>query len=154
MKYTCEDNLTNFKFWSGAADRVKDLTYDELDRLDDILPEYFGDEELPSDTDINDMFWFDFSTVCHALGYAYIDGTIVRDVEDVPEGTRLEFLKEFLDENDWKYTDEQLKALDQKLMDDGTYELEPDEDSLKSLYDTLFTDDDAKAVGIITDAED
>lgn len=150
MKYYVEENLTNFKFWSGAADRAKDLTYDELDKLDDILPEYLGGEEI-SDTDINDMFWFEFETVCHALGYAYIDGEIVRDVDDVPEETRLNKLKEYLDGEGWEYTDEQLKAMDKILVDNGTYELDADEDTLEDLYGL---EDEAKEAGIKTDDDE
>ena len=57
MVYKVDDSLTNFMFWSGAATNAELLTYDELKQLDDILPEYFG-EEIPTQTEINDMFWF------------------------------------------------------------------------------------------------
>lgn len=79
MVYKVDDSLTNFKFWSGAATNAEQLTYDELEQLDDILPEYFG-EELPTQTEINDMFWFDFKTVVEALGYTYDEenGEIIR----------------------------------------------------------------------------
>ena len=152
MKYTCDNNLTNFKFWSGAEDRAKALTRDELDRLDDLLPDMFGDD-LPSDTDINDLFWFEFPEVCHLLGYACKDDEPIREPADFKEDYRLDFLKAYLDEQEWKYTDEQLKALDKKLLEDEIYEIDAEEDELKSLYDTNFTDDDAQAVGIVTDAE-
>ena len=80
MVYKVDDSLTNFKFWSGAATNAELLTYDELKQLDDILPEYFG-EEIPTQTEINDMFWFDFPTVVEALGYTYDEdkGEIIRD---------------------------------------------------------------------------
>ena len=152
MKYACEENLTNFKFWSGAEDRAKALTYNELNKLDYLLPDMFGDD-LPSATDINDMFWFEFPEVCHLLGYACKDGEPIREPADFEEDYRLDFLKDYLDEQEWKYTDEQLKALDKKLLDDEIYEIDADEDGLKSLYDTYFTEDDAQAVGIVTDEE-
>lgn len=70
MKWIVEDSLTNFKFWSGGADRAKMLEYSELKELDDALPELFG-EETPTDTQINDLFWFDFGTVCSLIGLNY-----------------------------------------------------------------------------------
>lgn len=83
MKWIVEDSLTNFKFWSGAADRAKMLEYSELQELDDALPELFGDE-TPTDTQINDLFWFDFGTVCSLIGLKYDDskGEIIRDGDE------------------------------------------------------------------------
>lgn len=73
MQYVKDDSLTNFPFWSGAKSNADMLTYDELQQLDDVLPEYFNtsDGQLPTDTEINDMFWFDFATVCEAIGLQY-----------------------------------------------------------------------------------
>ena len=73
MQYVKDDSLTNFPFWSGAKSNADMLTYDELQQLDDVLPEYFntGDGQLPTETEINDMFWFDFATVCEAIGLQY-----------------------------------------------------------------------------------
>lgn len=81
MVYKVDDSLTNFKFWSGAATNVELLTYDELEQLDDILPEYFGENDIPTQTEVNDLFWFDFPTVVEALGYTYDEenGEIIRD---------------------------------------------------------------------------
>lgn len=72
MTYTCNESLTNFKFWSGARDRVATLTDDQLDRLDDLLPEAMGWNEtdsIPSDTEINDLFWFDEDLIAQMLGF-------------------------------------------------------------------------------------
>lgn len=71
MKYTCEESLTNFSFWSGAVSRVETLTYEQLERLDDILPAEMGwdDSNLPSDTDINDLFWFEEDLIAELLGF-------------------------------------------------------------------------------------
>ena len=41
MQWIVEDSLTNFKFWSGGADRAKMLEYSDLKELDDALPAYF-----------------------------------------------------------------------------------------------------------------
>lgn len=131
MVYQVDESLTNFKFWSGAKDNVDLLTYDELQQLDDILPPYFGEDELPTDTEINDMFWMDFGTVCHALGYAYIDGTIVRDADDIPESLAKDKLKENLD-GFFKYDDESLEKLYQACLADGdVFTIDADNDDIE-----------------------
>ena len=72
MKYTAEESLTPFKFWSEGKDRARMLTYSELEALDSWIEELFADKPGgASDTDINDLFWFDFACVCEALGYEY-----------------------------------------------------------------------------------
>ena len=152
MKYYVDDSLTNFKFWSGAEDNAKELTYSEMQQLDDILPEYFG-EEPPSDTDINDMFWMEFETICHALGYAYIDGVVVREIGDVPEDARLEKLKEYLDGEGWEYTEDQLKAMDKILLENETYKLDIDNDCIDD-SDLYNLEDEAKQAGIVTEEPD
>ena len=72
MTYTCEKSLVNFEFWSGARDRAATLTYDQLDRLDDLLPEAMGWNETdntPSNTEINDLFWFEEDFIAELLGF-------------------------------------------------------------------------------------
>ena len=66
MKYTVEESLSNFKFWSGAKTNAEKLTEEELDRVENMLPDLFG-EEL-SEVQINDLFWFDFGYICELLG--------------------------------------------------------------------------------------
>lgn len=129
MKYTVEKPLSSFDFWSGAVTNAQELTPRELDDLDDILPEYFGEEV--TDTDINDMFWFEFETIVHALGYAYIDGNIVRDVDDIPEDLAKEKLKENLD-GFFKYDDESLEKLYQACLEDGdVFKVDADNDDIE-----------------------
>ncbi len=129
MKYTVDKDLRNFDFWSGAVDNAKELTTEELDQLDGILPEYFGEEV--TDTDINDMFWFEFETIVHALGYAYINGKIVRDVDDIPEDLAKDKLKENLD-GFFKYDDESLEKLYQACLEDGdVFKVDADNDDIE-----------------------
>ena len=73
MKYTVEESLTQFKFWSGGKDRADMLTYSELEELDSFLEDLFADRPGgAADTDINDLFWFDFKfLVEEGLGYEY-----------------------------------------------------------------------------------
>ena len=137
MKFTVDKDLRNFDFWSGAADNAKELTSRELDDLDGILPEYFGEEV--TDTDINDMFWFEFETIVHALGYAYIDGNIVRDVDDIPENVAKEALEEEI-EGLYKYDDEALDRLYQLCVEDGdVFTLDADNDGVTVNFTSIMT---------------
>lgn len=67
MKITTEKSLKNFEFWSGALDRVKYLTDEELDTIEEILEELNPDGL--SDTEINDTFWFGDDEIAYWLGY-------------------------------------------------------------------------------------
>lgn len=69
MKYVCEDSLYNFNFWSGGKDTADDLTCEELETLDSLLEDVFCDK-LPTDTEINDLFWFERDTIAEWLGYS------------------------------------------------------------------------------------
>lgn len=68
MKYVCEDSLNNFKFWQGGKDTADDLTREELETLESLIVEFFG-EEIPTDTEINDFFWFARDSIAEWLGY-------------------------------------------------------------------------------------
>lgn len=151
MEYKVDKSLTDFQFWSGAKDRVENLTYDELKQLDDILPEYLGGDDLPEETDINDMFWFEFPTVCHALGYACVNDDPIRDVEDFEQSFRIDLLKTALDDlhtgDEVNATEEQLAALDDKCLEEGdVYTLNAEDDTVD--IDDTYLEDYAKAVGI------
>lgn len=59
-----------FEFWSGGADTVSDLTLEELEEVWERVEEmYSTDEEPPTETDINDFFWFERDTIANWLGY-------------------------------------------------------------------------------------
>ena len=69
MKYYKDESLANFPFWSGAKTNADKLTYEELEKIDDELQAqdlFCGD--MPSDVEINDLFWFEFDTVCRLIG--------------------------------------------------------------------------------------
>lgn len=66
MKIHSEISLRNFEFWSGAKDRVCDLTPEQLDEVEDILEDLYP--EGMSDTEVNDLFWHDFETISEWLG--------------------------------------------------------------------------------------
>lgn len=88
MIYTVEKPLSQFEFWSGAKERTDHLTTEQLDQLDDLLPEILG--YTPTDTAINDLFWFENDYIAQLLGFKnwealerYNDG---EDEEDEDEG--------------------------------------------------------------------
>lgn len=65
MEILIETKLIDFEFWAGAKDNAFLLTYEELDLVEDILQDVF--ETAPTDTQVNDLFWFDFDMVCDWL---------------------------------------------------------------------------------------
>jgi len=65
MKYTTELNLTNFEFWSGA--KQHEFTYNELKQLEYVIEDLFF-EKVPTETDINDLFWFEEEFLCSSIG--------------------------------------------------------------------------------------
>lgn len=68
MKYTVEESLRNFNFWSGGKERADLCSSSELDCIEELLEE-IEPEEGWTDTAINDMFWFEFDTLAQHLGY-------------------------------------------------------------------------------------
>lgn len=72
MTYTVEKPLSQFEFWSGAKERTDQLTIEQLDRLDDLLSEameWNETDNIPSDTTINDLFWFEDDYIAQLLGF-------------------------------------------------------------------------------------
>lgn len=67
MKYYVEESLSNFQFWSGAKDNAAELTTEQLDQLESVLEDLYPDGDI-SDTQINDIMWFDFDWVKETLG--------------------------------------------------------------------------------------
>ena len=66
MKVYSEINLRDFKFWSRAKDNAETLTSAQLDMVESILEDAYPDGI--SETQINDIFWFDFDTIREWLG--------------------------------------------------------------------------------------
>jgi len=69
MKVYREVSLGEFDFWAGARDRVKYLSHDELEQIERILEE-LAPEGL-SETDLNDLFWFEDDLIAEWLGYEH-----------------------------------------------------------------------------------
>jgi len=65
MEYKKQLNLTEFDFWNSAKEHK--FTYNELKQLEYIMQDLFCDK-IPSDTDINDLFWFEDEYLCECIG--------------------------------------------------------------------------------------
>ena len=74
MKVTSELNLTSFEFWSGAKDH--NFTYNELKELEYVLEDIFPDGA--TETNINDLFWFEEEFLCECIGVDYENDHLLR----------------------------------------------------------------------------
>ena len=80
MKVFSEISLVSFDFWSGAKDNAKQLTYEEMEELEYMLEDIFPDG--CTDTQLNDLFWFDFNVICEWLGLELDENeNIIRDTD-------------------------------------------------------------------------
>ena len=75
MKITTELDLQNFEFWSGAKDHK--FTYSELKDLEFQLEDLF--HEGATETQINDLFWFEEEMLCDWLGIEFEEDYLNRD---------------------------------------------------------------------------
>ena len=66
MKIYSEKTLSSFEFWSGAKDNANKLTSQEMDQIESNLEDIYPDGM--TDTELNDMFWFDFENVVEWIG--------------------------------------------------------------------------------------
>ena len=74
MKVHSETKLSQFKFWAGATQRVKYLTWEQLDTIEEILNDLYPNGIKA--TELNDLFWFDEDTIAEWLGYDSFDKLI------------------------------------------------------------------------------
>ena len=65
MKITKEIRLSQFEFWGGAKKFAKQLTYSELNELEGYIEDFLI--ENLTETDINDLFWFEDEMICEWL---------------------------------------------------------------------------------------
>ena len=71
-----EFNLYDFKAWSGGADRLKEII--ELDIVEEAqyyMEEMFDGSEVVTETDINDMLWFEMND--------FIEGYLTERAEEI-----------------------------------------------------------------------
>ena len=69
MKVTSELNLTSFNFWSGAESH--EFTNQELEELGAVLEDIYPNGM--TETQINDLVWFEEETICDWLDINYKD---------------------------------------------------------------------------------
>ena len=87
MKIYREISLHEFDFWAGAKDRVKYLTRDELEQIEERLEEICP--EGLSETDLNDLFWHEDDLIAEWLGYENFEELLERE----------EWLEELMERN-------------------------------------------------------
>ena len=67
MKIINEQSLKDFEFWSGARYVADYLTEEEFEAIEESLEEY--NPNGLTETEINDLFWFDVDYIASVLGY-------------------------------------------------------------------------------------
>ena len=72
--------LTEFEFWAEAQDRVKHLTNEELNRIEQILAHLYP--EGLSEGALNDFFWFEDDVIAEWLGYENFAQIMERDKKE------------------------------------------------------------------------
>lgn len=83
MKVYTETSLRDFEFWCGAKDTVEYLTDEELEKIEAILEELNPDGM--SDTEVNDVFWFEEDWIAEMLGYNDFEEIMHRDDDEEEE---------------------------------------------------------------------
>lgn len=69
MKYIVEESLSNFDAWSGGKDTKDELTEEQLSQVEDFIEELYPDNP-PTQTDINDILWFERDAIAQHLGFS------------------------------------------------------------------------------------
>ena len=69
MTYTVETSLIDFPAWSGGKDTLDVLIEKDLcDTVETCLVDVLG--EYPTDTEINDMLWFETDAIAEWCGFS------------------------------------------------------------------------------------
>lgn len=97
MRIYSDESLSNFRFWSGAVCRAEQLTNEQFDAIERELEMLYPDGM--SDTELNDLFWFDFEWVVGLIGLALNDSGDICDPSELEEEEE-EGEEDFDDEED------------------------------------------------------
>ena len=62
-----DKTLADFDFWAGAVYHTNMLNVEDFDAIEDTLTELYPDGM--TETEINDMFWFEEDFIKEAIGY-------------------------------------------------------------------------------------
>lgn len=84
MTYTVETSLENFPAWSGAVHTLDVLIEKDLcDTVETCLIDVLG--EYPTDTEINDMLWFETDAIAEWCGFSSWEALENGEEEDEEE---------------------------------------------------------------------
>ena len=134
MKIYSETSLHNFEFWSGAVDTAKALTYEQLDTIECILEDLCPDGM--SDTEINDLFWFEEDTIAEWLGFSSwenFEAGIDRETEE-----EIDRIKEEIYEKEEELKDLINVLKDEDLTDEEREEITEQVEILRGDIEDLF----------------
>lgn len=141
MTYTVETSLENFPAWSGAVHTLDVLIEKDLcDTVEACLIDVLG--EYPTDTEINDMLWFETDAIAEWCGFSSWEA-LENGEEEEEEETEEEEEKEAEDNNFSRWCGNQSRDCSgcpyQKLHGMGDcetayYHDNPDEDDGIRLY--------------------
>lgn len=68
MYYKSEFSTIDFKFWAGAKDTAEEIIKaGKCEEVDALMEEFFCDD-IPTETQINDMFWFEREMILAHIG--------------------------------------------------------------------------------------
>lgn len=70
MKYVVDCDANQFEFWGGAADRMADATDEQREAVYERLEEFADGSVEVTETDINDMVWFDCDDIFEGDNFA------------------------------------------------------------------------------------
>lgn len=72
MTYSKEFNVDTFPWWSGAKDTIAEVKKaKKMDELQQLIEETFATRvpnRVPTETEVNDLVWFDRSWILTHLG--------------------------------------------------------------------------------------
>ena len=84
MKYIVEKSLSAFEFWSGAKETRERLTNEQMNQIESILEDSYP--EGMTETQINDIFWFEQDWIAEMLGFRSWEHLIgIEPEEEEPE---------------------------------------------------------------------
>lgn len=109
-----ESDLTDFEFWSGAKDTVKYLTDDELRQMAFILEDTYP--EGMTETQINDIFWFEDDWIAEMLGYDSFEALMEERDEDASqnESVSVKRGKKLVEAPIYDLTDDEIEFLNSR----------------------------------------
>lgn len=71
MYYKVESSLENFEAWSGGKDTLDVLIEKgDCDKVEAIIDSLYAYGVIPTETEINDLLWFERDWIAQELGYA------------------------------------------------------------------------------------